>query len=146
LGPGIFGVEAAAQEYFGVPAARLTQVQAASLAATLPQPLTSNPRYRPVQMAWRRDLILRRLRGQDTSLEPLPDAPPPLLLPRSRPCSRAKGWSVAGGSGRVSTRPRIPPTRASRGGARWSGPARAPRWSRSRGCSRCAAARRDGRR
>jgi monofunctional biosynthetic peptidoglycan transglycosylase len=44
LGPGLFGVEAAAQEYFDVPAARLSGFQAASLAGTLPHPLTSNPK------------------------------------------------------------------------------------------------------
>lgn len=38
-GPGIYGAEAAAQENFGVPASKLTQVQAARLAAILPKPL-----------------------------------------------------------------------------------------------------------
>lgn len=37
-GPGIYGVEAAAQHYFGRPASRLTQRQAALLAAILPNP------------------------------------------------------------------------------------------------------------
>jgi monofunctional biosynthetic peptidoglycan transglycosylase len=35
---GVFGVEAAAQQYFGVPAAELSPVQAARLAAILPDP------------------------------------------------------------------------------------------------------------
>ena len=85
LGPGLFGVEAAAQEYFDVPAARLTTFQAASLAATLPHPLTSNPKHRPSRMAWRRDLILRRLRGEDTGLSPIPEQPGPLELPEIGP-------------------------------------------------------------
>ena len=85
LGPGIFGVEAAAQEYFDVPAARLSSFQAASLAATLPHPLTSNPKYRPSRMAWRRDLILRRLRGEDTGLSGIPEQPAPLALPTIDP-------------------------------------------------------------
>ncbi len=38
MGEGIFGVEAAAQAYFGVTAADLTAVQAARLAAVLPNP------------------------------------------------------------------------------------------------------------
>jgi monofunctional biosynthetic peptidoglycan transglycosylase len=38
LGPGIFGVEAAARHYFGEPAAVLTEREAASLAAALPRP------------------------------------------------------------------------------------------------------------
>jgi monofunctional biosynthetic peptidoglycan transglycosylase len=75
-GPGIFGAEAAAQSYFGVPASRLTGRQGAALAATLPHPLTSNPSYRPARMEWRADLILQRLEGAD--LPPLPD-PPPLV-------------------------------------------------------------------
>ncbi len=39
LGPGIYGVEAAAQHYFGVSAARLSPTQAARIAAILPQPI-----------------------------------------------------------------------------------------------------------
>jgi len=38
FGPGVFGVEAAAQRFFGVPASRLTAPQAALLAAVLPNP------------------------------------------------------------------------------------------------------------
>lgn len=62
FGPGIFGVEAAAQHYFRRSAARVTRTQAAALAATLPHPLTSNPSLRPGRMNWRRDLILERMR------------------------------------------------------------------------------------
>ena len=39
LGPGVYGVEAAAQRYFGTTAARLTPNQAAKIAAILPQPI-----------------------------------------------------------------------------------------------------------
>jgi monofunctional biosynthetic peptidoglycan transglycosylase len=60
-GPGIFGAEAAAQYYYGRSAAQLSRDQAASLAATLPHPLTSNPRTRPARMNWRKQLILRRM-------------------------------------------------------------------------------------
>jgi monofunctional biosynthetic peptidoglycan transglycosylase len=81
LGPGLFGVEAAAQKYFRVPASKLTQFQAASLAGTLPQPLKSNPGYRPSQMAWRRELILARLRGGGTDLSPIPETPEDLAPP-----------------------------------------------------------------
>lgn len=38
LGPGIFGAEAAAQRYFGKPAARLDAEESAALAAALPRP------------------------------------------------------------------------------------------------------------
>ena len=43
LGPGIYGVEAAAQHYFRKPASQLNRRQAALLAVTLPSPLTRNP-------------------------------------------------------------------------------------------------------
>ncbi|MGV8839688.1 MAG: monofunctional biosynthetic peptidoglycan transglycosylase [Bauldia sp.] len=42
-GPGLYGVEAAAQHHFGVAASALTQRQAVLLAITLPGPLTRNP-------------------------------------------------------------------------------------------------------
>lgn len=60
-GPGVFGAEAAAQTYFGRSASNLSVFQAATLAATLPHPLTSNLHVRPGRMAWRRDLILDRI-------------------------------------------------------------------------------------
>ncbi|WP_425497497.1 monofunctional biosynthetic peptidoglycan transglycosylase [Hoeflea ulvae] len=40
--PGVYGVEAAAQAYFGVPAAKLSRRQAALLAVTLPNPIKRN--------------------------------------------------------------------------------------------------------
>lgn len=46
FGTGIYGVEAASQHYFGIPAKRLNQAQAARLAAVLPSPKrysVSNP-------------------------------------------------------------------------------------------------------
>ena len=75
-GSGIFGAEAAARHYFGRSAADLTRSQAATLAATLPHPLTSNPKHRPKRMEWRRDLILSRMGGSvpapEIPLEALP--------------------------------------------------------------------------
>jgi len=52
LGPGIFGVEAAAQTYFGIPASALSDAQAVELAATLPSPKKHNPQTRT--KAWTR--------------------------------------------------------------------------------------------
>lgn len=40
--PGIYGIEAAAQAYFGVPSAKLSARQAALLAVTLPNPIKRN--------------------------------------------------------------------------------------------------------
>ncbi len=42
-GPGIYGIEAAAQHHFGIPASKLTARQSALLAVTLPNPITRNP-------------------------------------------------------------------------------------------------------
>lgn len=75
-GPGIFGAEAAARHYFGRSASSLTLEQAATLAATLPQPLTSNPDLRPSRMLWRREMLLDRL-----DPDRLPPAPEPLPKP-----------------------------------------------------------------
>jgi len=46
FGPGIYGAEAAARHYFGIPASRLTSSQAALLAASLPAPRRNNPDIR----------------------------------------------------------------------------------------------------
>jgi monofunctional glycosyltransferase len=61
FGPGIFGAEAAAKYYYGRSAANLTLDQAVSLAATLPQPLSANPKTRPGRLQWRKDLIYGRM-------------------------------------------------------------------------------------
>jgi monofunctional biosynthetic peptidoglycan transglycosylase len=42
-GSGIYGIEAAAQHHFGVPASRLNARQSALLAVTLPNPIARNP-------------------------------------------------------------------------------------------------------
>jgi monofunctional biosynthetic peptidoglycan transglycosylase len=43
LGPGIYGAEAAARRYFGIPASELDADQAAQLAASLPRPTSWHP-------------------------------------------------------------------------------------------------------
>lgn len=86
-GPGVWGADAASRAYFGVPVSRLSNAQAAALAATLPQPRTSNPAYRPARMLSRRDLILARYYGGKAPVPPIdedsiPDVPeiePPIL-------------------------------------------------------------------
>jgi monofunctional biosynthetic peptidoglycan transglycosylase len=78
LGPNLWGVEAASEQYFGRPAARLSMDQAALLVATLPHPLTSNPSHRPGRTIWRQQLILRRMRGESVYVPPEePDAGSP---------------------------------------------------------------------
>jgi monofunctional biosynthetic peptidoglycan transglycosylase len=86
-GPGVFGAEAAARQYFRTAASSLSTEQAAMLAATLPHPLTSNPKTRPGRMTWRKNMILARMGGtgpvQTVPLAPEPDsaaAAPPIPL------------------------------------------------------------------
>jgi len=76
-GPGVFGAEAAAHTYFDRGADDLTLEEAATLAAILPHPLTSNPHFHPARMVWRRDMLLLRLRGPP--LPPSPHIEVPLL-------------------------------------------------------------------
>jgi monofunctional biosynthetic peptidoglycan transglycosylase len=110
FGRGIYGVQAAAQAYWGVPAADLSVTQAAELAATLPGPVKNNP-------ASRTDFFLRRTKkilslmgtrytapsetldaGIDASpdpetLEASPAPPPaePLLVPEPEPAPMEQG-------------------------------------------------------
>jgi monofunctional biosynthetic peptidoglycan transglycosylase len=59
-GDGIYGAEAAAQTYFGKPAANLTPQEAAYLAAMIPNPRTVfNPKLNPRRVARRQRIILR---------------------------------------------------------------------------------------
>src|SRR5260221_574354 len=73
-GPGIWGADAASRAYFAVPASRLTQEQAAELAATLPHPRTSNPTFRPERTLSRRGLILARYHGVNVYIPPEEEA------------------------------------------------------------------------
>jgi monofunctional biosynthetic peptidoglycan transglycosylase len=61
MGPGIYGAEAAARHYFGIPAADLDEEQAAELAAGLPKPSRWHPGSS--SRAWRKRvvIILRRM-------------------------------------------------------------------------------------
>ncbi len=80
-GLGIWGVDAASRAYFGVPASRLTEQEAAALAATLPHPRSSNPTFLPARMLSRRDLILARYRGVDVAIPPVEEVDDALLAP-----------------------------------------------------------------
>ena len=59
LGSGNHGIEAAARDYFGVPAAELTPGQAALLAALIPAPSRFDPRIDPSAARQRRDRVLQ---------------------------------------------------------------------------------------
>jgi len=56
-GPGVYGAEAAAQTWYGIPAARVNREQAARLAAVIPLPL----RRKPERMNQYSGEILRRM-------------------------------------------------------------------------------------
>lgn len=56
-GPGIYGAEAAAHSWYGIPAARVNREQAARLASLIPSPL----RRKPARMTWYSTEIARRM-------------------------------------------------------------------------------------
>ena len=57
-GPGVFGIEAAAEHHYGISAAQLTRSQSARLAALLPNPLERTPQ----NSAWYARMIEQRMR------------------------------------------------------------------------------------
>ena len=67
FGPGIYGVEAASRIYFGIPASRLSPVQAARLAAVLPNPKVLSA-ANPSAYVWDR---VGWIRGQMSQLSDL---------------------------------------------------------------------------
>ena len=85
LGAGVWGMEAASRAYFGESVSALSANQAAELAATLPQPRTSNPTFRPARMLERRDLILARYYGGKTPVPPALEDSIPEILPIEPP-------------------------------------------------------------
>jgi monofunctional biosynthetic peptidoglycan transglycosylase len=62
-GPGIYGIEAAAQHYFGRPARDLTRKQAALLAVSLPNPRVRNPANPTARLSRLANNIERRARA-----------------------------------------------------------------------------------
>lgn len=68
LGREIWGVEAASQAYFHESARALSTDQAATIAAILPFPRSSNPNYHPGRMIWRKNLILERMQGKPVAV------------------------------------------------------------------------------
>ena len=61
FGHGAYGIEAAAQTYFGVPARRLTISQSATLAGILTAPEAYDPIDHPFDAKFRRDFALDRM-------------------------------------------------------------------------------------
>ncbi|MEH6579647.1 MAG: monofunctional biosynthetic peptidoglycan transglycosylase [Amphritea sp.] len=59
FGPGIYGVEAASKHYFGTSAKRLSSIQAARLAAVLPNPYRFNA-GKPSGYIWKRSFWIKK--------------------------------------------------------------------------------------
>jgi monofunctional glycosyltransferase len=62
FGDGIYGVEAAAQRFYRMPAARLGRYEAATMAAVLPNPITFKVNAPSPYVTRRRDFILEQMR------------------------------------------------------------------------------------
>lgn len=60
-GPGIFGMEAAAQAYFGKPAKQLSRAEAALIIACLPNPKIFTVKPQSRRVSWRYPQILREM-------------------------------------------------------------------------------------
>jgi monofunctional biosynthetic peptidoglycan transglycosylase len=63
FGDGIYGVEAASQRFYRMPAAKLGRYEAATLAAVLPNPITFKANAPSHYVVTRRDWILGQMRG-----------------------------------------------------------------------------------
>jgi monofunctional biosynthetic peptidoglycan transglycosylase len=83
FGPGVYGAEAAAQHYFGIPAASLTEVESAQLAAGLPRPRSWHPGVNsPYYQRYVEDILGRMHRatflwraiGADSADAPTPES------------------------------------------------------------------------
>ncbi|BAV09641.1 monofunctional biosynthetic peptidoglycan transglycosylase [Filimonas lacunae] len=61
MGPGIFGIEAAAQKYFGKPAKNLSRTEAAMIIACLPNPKIYTVKPVSRWVGWKSKLILRQM-------------------------------------------------------------------------------------
>src|SRR5262245_20837290 len=79
-GDGIYGVEAAAQEYFGTSASRLDATQSALLAGAIINPRVLNPAKPTTRLLRRQQIILKRMGGvtppaESVAVPPLPPTP-----------------------------------------------------------------------
>jgi len=86
-GDGVWGAEAAARRYFGVPASALSRQQAALLAGALINPRRYNPGRPPRRLLRRQQIILARM----GTFESAPTGKPPAPLP---PLDPAAGESL----------------------------------------------------
>ena len=81
-GDGVWGAEAAARTYFGVPASALSRAQAALLAGAIINPRVLNPARPPARLLARQRLILGRMGGVEAPAPvPMPPAETDLEMP-----------------------------------------------------------------
>jgi monofunctional biosynthetic peptidoglycan transglycosylase len=84
-GDGIYGIDAAARTYFGVPAANLGPSEAALLAGAIINPRVLNPARPTPRLVQRQQLILRRMGAvtppRQTAPAPAPPSAPDLTPP-----------------------------------------------------------------
>ncbi|UTT68772.1 penicillin-binding protein [Arthrobacter sp. DNA4] len=64
FGNGAYGIQTAAQEYFGIPAAKLTLPQSAALAAVVNSPVYYDPLTHPDHVGARRNVVLDKMLEQ----------------------------------------------------------------------------------
>jgi 1A family penicillin-binding protein len=118
FGHGWYGIEEAARHYFGIPAAKLSLAQAATLAALPKGPALYDPLRHPDRARERRDLVLTLMaqQGYVTSeaaaaakAEPVVTAPPaaiaaaPYVVDVVRREAEANGVPVANGGYQITT-------------------------------------------
>ncbi len=98
-GSGAWGIEAAAETYFSTTAAKLTLVQAATLAGIVENPSEYNPIVNPVTATERRNTVLARISQTDpTSLKPADAAAVEQQKLGLQPAT-AGNWCMAGSVG-----------------------------------------------
>ncbi len=85
LGHGNYGVEAAAQDYFGISARELDVGQAAMIAGLVPAPSRYSPRNNPALAAQRREIVLKLMVSQSliSATEASLHLADPVLVPRN---------------------------------------------------------------
>ncbi|HET7233434.1 MAG TPA: PBP1A family penicillin-binding protein [Longimicrobium sp.] len=97
LGNGLYGVEAAAQGYFGKPVGRLSNAEAATIAALPKAPSYYDPRRSPELVRTRRNLVLEQMAhaGVISPAEAASAKDEPLRLSPPREASGAAPYFVA---------------------------------------------------
>lgn len=87
LGSGNYGVEAAAQDYFGISARELDPGQAAMLAGLVPAPSKYSPRHNPELAASRRETVLKLMveQGFVSAVNASRHLTDSVLIPRGSP-------------------------------------------------------------